>query len=88
LNGCDIYRAQYSDVEDCFLLNRDVLDTIFVQKVNNNSVVDVEYVLDRKDHLLGSIKYTYSMNVMLSTEPRLSRSMRFTVYDNERDTVY
>ncbi|HCE1775827.1 TPA: hypothetical protein NGS17_002415 [Vibrio parahaemolyticus] len=88
LNGCDIYRAQYSDVEDCFLLNRDVLDTIFVQKVNNNSVVDVEYVLDRKDHLLGSIKYTYSMNVMLSTEPRLSRSMRFTVYDNESDTVY
>ncbi len=84
LEGCDIYRAHYTDVKDCFLLSRDVLDTIAVQKTNENGVVGVEYNLEHKDHLLGSIKYTYSMDVRLSAEPRLSRSMRFTVHDNLR----
>ncbi|NOH99266.1 hypothetical protein [Vibrio sp. 99-70-13A1] len=84
LEGCDIYRAQYKDVKDCFLISRDVLDTIAVQKTNDNGVVSVEYGLEHKDHLFGSIKYTYSMDVRLSAEPGLSRSMRFTVHDNLR----
>ncbi|PNI01789.1 hypothetical protein C1N32_19930 [Vibrio diazotrophicus] len=86
LEGCDIYRAHYTDVKDCFLLSRGVLDTIAVQKTNENGVVGVEYNLENKDHLLGSIKYTYSMDVRLSAEPKLSRSMRFTVHDNLRAT--
>ncbi|TYW43029.1 hypothetical protein [Vibrio cholerae] len=84
LEGCDIYRAHYTDVNDCFLLSRDVLDTIAVQKNNENGVVSVEYVLEQKEQLFGSIKYNYSMDVRLSAEPRLSRSMRFTVHDNLR----
>lgn len=81
IGQCEVYSLPFTDIEYCLLTSKNLFEKIIFYQINDNQYVNVEYLSDNDNKLIGNLKFDYQVDVILKKDQPLIRFVLLEIAD-------